>query len=153
MVLLVIVDNDRQIIDNLFYGLEKINKKDKVINLTYVRFDNDSYKKVNKASLTPTAKDFFHSLSEFSKVHNQKSVDVFMVDDQLQNIKSDTCGLFQLYFYMNLFLPKQSSKIVNNRTLNLRTINNLLNEIFSKGISQNEIIVENFAAEHNIKRE
>ena len=153
MVLLVIVDNDRQIIDNFFYGLEKINKKDKVINLTYVRFDNDSYKKVNKASLTPTAKDFFHSLSEFSKVHNQKSVDVFMVDDQLQNIKSDTCGLFQLYFYMNLFLPKQSSKIVNNRTLNLRIINNLLNEIFSKDISQNEIIVENFAAEHNIKRE
>ena len=153
MVLLVIVDNDRQIIDKFFYGLEKINKKDKVINLTYVRFDNDSYKKVNKASLTPTAKDFFHSLSEFSKVHNQKSVDVFMVDDQLQNIKSDTCGLFQLYFYMNLFLPKQSSKIVNNRTLNLRTINNLLNEIFSKDISQNEIIVENFAAEHNIKRE
>ena len=153
MVLLVIVDNDRQIIDKFFYGLEKINKKDKVINLTYVRFDNDSYKKVNKASLTPTAKDFFHSLSEFSKVHNQKSVDIFMVDDQLQNIKSDTCGLFQLYFYMNLFLPKQSSKIVNNRTLNLRTINNLLNEIFSKDISQNEIIVENFAAEHNIKRE
>ena len=54
---------------------------------------------------------------------------------------------------MNLFLPKQSSKIVYNRTLNLRTINNLLNEIFSKDISQNEIIVENFAAEHNIKRE
>ena len=57
-----IVDNDRQIIDKFFYGLEKINKKDKVINLTYVRFDNDSYKKVNRASLMPTAKDFFHSL-------------------------------------------------------------------------------------------
>ena len=148
MVLLVLrnslLTNDRQIIDKFFYGLEKINTKDKVINLTYVRFDNGSYKKVTKASLTPTAKDFFHSLSEFSKVHNQKSVDVFMVDDQLQNIKSDIFGLFQLYFYMNL---------VNNSTLNLRTINNLLNEIFSKDISQNEIIVENFAAEHNIKRE
>ena len=116
-----IVDNDRQIIDNFFYGLEEINKKDKVINVTYVHFDSYSYKKVNKASLTPIAKDFFHSLSKFSKVHNQKSVDVFMVDDQLQNIKSDTCGLFQLYFYMNLFLPKQSSKIVNNRTFCSRT--------------------------------
>ena len=38
---------------------------------------------------------------------------------------------------MNLFLPKESSKIVSNRTLNLRTIKNLLNEIFSKDISQN----------------
>ena len=76
-----------------------------------------------------------------------------MVDDQLQNIKSDTCGLFQLYFYMNLFLPKESSQIVGNRTLTLRTIKNLLNEIFSREISQNEIAVEDFASEHNIKRD
>ena len=148
-----IVDNDKQIIDQFFYGLKKINKKDKIINLTYVRFDNESYKKVKKDTLTPTARDFFHSLSEFSKVHNENSVDVYMVDDQLQDIKSDSCGLFQLYFYMNLFLPKESSQIVGNRTLTLRTIKNLLNEIFSRDISQNEIVVENFASEHNIKRE
>ena len=61
-----IIDNDKQIIDQFFYRLEKINKKDKIINLTYIRFDNESYKKLNKASLTPTARDFFHSLSEFS---------------------------------------------------------------------------------------
>ena len=148
-----IIDNDKQIIDQFFYGLEKINKKDNIINLTYVRFDNESYKKLNKSSLTPTAKDFFHSLSEFSKVHDESIVDIYMVDDQLQNIKSDTCGLFQLCFYMNLFLPKENSQIVGNRTLTLRTIQNLLNEIFSKNIEQNEIVVENFAAEHNIKRE
>ena len=148
-----IVDNDKQIIDNFFYGLEKINKKDNIINLTYVPFDNESYKKVTKETLTPTARDFFHSLSEFSKVHNKNSVDVYMVDDQLQNIKSDTCGLFQLYFYMNLFLPKEGSQIVSNRTLTLRTIKHLLNEIFSRDISQSEIVVENFASEHNIKRE
>ena len=92
-----IIDNDKEIIDQFFYGLEKINKKDKVINLTYVHFDIGSYKKVNKDSLTTTARDFFHSLSQFGKVHNKNSVDVFMVDDQLQNIKSDTCGSFQLY--------------------------------------------------------
>ena len=76
-----------------------------------------------------------------------------MVDDQLQNIKTDTCGLFQLYFYMNLFIPKENSQIVGNKTLRLRTIKYLLNEIFSKDIDQNELVVENFAAEHNIKRE
>ena len=145
-----IIDNDKEIIDQFFYSLEKINKKDKVINLTYVHFDIESYKKINKSSLTTTARDLFHSLSQFGKVLNKNSVDVFMVDDQLQNIESDTCGLFQLYFYINLFLPKESSKIVSNRTLNLRTIKNLLNEIFSKDISQNEITVETFAAEHNI---
>ena len=139
--------------DQFFYGLEKINKKDKIINLTYVRFDNQSYKKINKNSLTPTAKDFFHSFAELSKVNNKKIVDIYMVDNQLQNIKTDSCGLFQLYFYMNLFIPKESSQIVGNKTLSLRTIKYLLNEIFSKDIDQNELVVENFAAEHNIKRE
>ena len=133
-------------IGQFFYGLEKINKKDKIINLTYVRFDIESYKKLNKASLTPTARDFFHSLSEFSKVHNESMVDIYMVDDQLQNIKSDTCGLFQLYFYINLFLPKENSQIVGSRALTLRTIKNLLNEIFSKNIEENEIVVETFAS-------
>ena len=100
-------------------------------------------KKLKKKTLTPTARDFFHSLSEFSKVHNKNWVDVYMVDDQFQNIKSDTCGLFQLYFYVNLFLPKEGSQIVSNRALTLKTIKNLLNEIFSKDISQNEEVVEN----------
>ena len=148
-----VVDDDKQIIDQFFYGLEKINKKDNVINLTYVRFDTALYKKVKKETLTSTARDFFHSLSEFSKVHNKNSVDVYMVDEQLQNIKSDTCGLFQLYFYMYLFLPREGSQIVSNRSLTLKTIKNLLNGIFSRNISQNEELVKNFALEHDIKRE
>ena len=145
-----IIDDDRHILDEFFYGLEKINKKDKKINLTYVRFDITSFKKVNKSSLTPTAQDFFHSLNEFGKVHNTDYVDIYMVDDQLQN-KTDTCGLFQLYFYVNLFLPKEKSQIVKNKTLNLQTIRNLLNEIFTRNMIQNEEIVENFALEHDIK--
>ena len=76
-----------------------------------------------------------------------------MVDDQLQNIKSDTCGLFQLYFYVNLFLPREGRRIVSNRTLTLKTIQNLLNKIFSRDISKNEEIVEHFALEHDIKKE
>ena len=54
---------------------------------------------------------------------------------------------------MNSFLPKENNQIVGNRTLTLRTIKNLLNEIFSKDIAQNEIVVETFALEHNIRRE
>ena len=115
--------------------------------MTYLQFDIESYKKINKNSLTSTAQDFFHTLSEFGKVHKNK-----MVDDQLQDLKSDTCGLFQLYFYTNLLAPKNNSKIANSRSLNLKTIGNLLNEIFSLDTSQNEHLVETFADEHNIKR-
>ena len=127
------VDNDRKLVDRFFYGLEKINRKDKRINLTYVQFD------VN--------------LNEFGKVHKRKLVNVYMVDNQLQNLKSDTCGLFQLYFYTNLFIPEANSKIISNKTLTIKAIENLLNEIFSLNISKNEQLVQTFADEHNIKRD
>ena len=52
-----IIDNDKKLIDK--FGLEKINKKDKKINLTYVQFDLASYKNINKRQLTRTAQDFF----------------------------------------------------------------------------------------------
>ena len=129
-----IVDNDRKLVDRFFYGLEKINRRDKRINLTYVQFDLESYKKIDRKLLTTTGQDFFHTLNEFGKVHKRKLVDVYMVDDQLQNLKSDTCGLFQLYFYTNSFVPESNSKI--------KTIEILLNEIFSLNISENEQLAD-----------
>ena len=121
--------------------MEKINKKDKRINLTYVQSDLESFKRVNRKLLTTTAQDFFHTLSEFAKVHKRKVVNVYMVDDQLQ----DTCGLFQLYFYTNLFLPRENSKTLNNKTLNMKTLETLLNEVFVLDISENERRTEAFA--------
>ena len=76
-----------------------------------------------------------------------------MVDDCLQNLESDTCGLFQLYFYVNLFLPEKNSKILSNKNLTISTIQTLLNEIFVLDINKNERRVENFGQELNIKRE
>ena len=66
-----------------------------------------------------------------------------MVDDCLQNLESDTCGLFQLYFYVNLFLPEKNSKILNNKNLAISTIQTLLNEIFVLDIIENERRAEN----------
>ena len=42
---------------------------------------------------------------------------VGLVDDEIQEIYSDTCGLFQLYFYKNLFDPDENSKILNDEHL------------------------------------
>ena len=146
-----IIDNDRETIDKFFYRLEKINKNDKKINLTYVQFDLTEYKNVDKGELTKTAQDFFDTLYEFGHVHNRQLVDVFMVDDPLQDLESDTCGIFQLYFYTNLFLPQEGSKIINNSKLTMKTISTLLNEIFTLDINENEELVESFAKELNIK--
>ena len=132
--------------------MEKINKNDKKINLTYVQFDLTAFEKINRSQLTTTAQDFFHTLNEFAKVHKRKVVDVFMVDDCLQDLESDTCGIFQLHFYTNLFLPKEDSKIVNNSKLKMKTIATLLNDLFVLDINENERRVESFATELDIKR-
>ena len=48
----------------------------------------------------------------------------------MQNLDSVTCGVFQLYFYDNLFNPNENSKIQNKARLNKKTIETLLNELF-----------------------
>ena len=73
-----------------FYGLEKMNKNDKKINLTYVQFDLIAYKTTDRGKLTKTTQDFFHTQYEFGRVHNRHVVDVFMVDDQFQDLESET---------------------------------------------------------------
>ena len=76
-----------------------------------------------------------------------------MVDDSLQHWETDTCGIFQLYFYTNLFLPNVKSKILNSKKLSMKTITALLNELFTLDVSENERRMENFTEQLDIKRE
>ena len=47
-------------------------------------------------NLTDTAKDFFHLLSKFGKLKKQKKeMKIVLLDDQLQELTTDTCGIFQ----------------------------------------------------------
>ena len=53
-----------------------------------------------------------------------------MVEDRIQDLNSVTCGMFQLYFYDNLFNSNENSKIQDKTKLNKKTIETLLNELF-----------------------
>ena len=53
-----------------------------------------------------------------------------MVEDRVQHLDSSSCGIFQLYFYENLFNPDENSKIQDKTKLNKKTIETLLNELF-----------------------
>ena len=53
-----------------------------------------------------------------------------MVEDRLQDLDSSTCGIFQLYFYDNLFNPDENSKIQDSTKLTKKTVETLLNELF-----------------------
>ena len=61
-------------------------------------------------------------------------ITVYLVDDQLQKLETDTCGIFQLYFYFNLFVPFENSSVLGDSKLSKRTVEKLLNEIFLIGI-------------------
>ena len=102
----------------MLFNLEKFNKKDAKVNLGSLTFSIKSYEKIKEKSLdnlTNTAKDFFHVLSEFGKIKKQKKEMKFiLLDDQLQELTADTCGIFQLYFYKNLFDPVRDSKIIDD---------------------------------------
>ena len=48
----------------------------------------------------------------------------------MQDLDPVTCGIFQIYFYGNLFNPDQNSKIQDKKRLNKKTIEILLNKLF-----------------------
>ena len=71
-----------------------------------------------------------------------------MVEDRSQDLDSSTCGIFQLHFYNNLFNPNENSKIQNDSKLTKRTVETLLNELFTLDDQySNEQKIEQNAAE------
>ena len=151
-----IIDNDEPTINKLLHNLNKFNKKDKTVNLVSLKFSIETYHKLEKSEiskLTDTAKDFFHLLAEFAKVNNlSNEMMVVLVDDKIQELYSDTCGLFQLYFYKNLFDPDENSKILNDEHLTKKTVKMLLNEIFLTNKNESKCNLAEFAKEYNISK-
>ena len=75
-----------------------------------------------------------------------------LVENQLQKIETDTCRIFQLYFYVNLFTPLENCSIVNDKNLSKSTLEKLLNEMFYLDRDKDESLVEQFAEEKEIAR-
>ena len=49
---------------------------------------------------------------------------VYMLKDQIRKIETELCGVFQLYFYENLFDFKSNSATLSHEILNKRTVKN-----------------------------
>ena len=90
---------------------------------------------------------------EFGKLHKINDVvAVHLVNNQLQKTEMDTCGIFQLYFYVNLFTPLKNSLIVKDKKLSKSTLEKLLNKIFYLDSDKNKSLVEQFKEEKEIAR-
>ena len=137
------------------FGIQKLKKKDQKIIIISLKFSIKEYEKIkNEHRLRPTTQDLLHLIYEYGRLHNIKDlVTVYSVDDQLQKLEADTCGIFQLYFYFNLFVPYENSSVLGDSKLTKRKVEKLLNEIFSLDRNQNEEEMERFAKEKNIRRE
>ena len=148
-----IIDNDRKVLNKVLFGLNKFQKSDHKITLISVKFSMSEYEKIKATKqLKTTTQDLLHLMYEFGKLHNiQDEITVFSLDDQLQKIETDTCGIFQIYFYYNLFNPFSDSSIIKDKVLTKHTIEKLLNEIFSLNQEQNEKVIEQFAQQNNIR--
>ena len=72
---------------------------------------------------------------------------IVIVENDLQKLSSSTCGIFQLYFYKNLFDPPLENSIVSHKNLNIATIESLLNEIFTLPTEENEHRIKLFKQE------
>ena len=68
-------------------------------------------------------------------------------------IERDICGMYQIYYYVNLFNTSENSSIIIKKILNKRTIEKLLNEILSSDRQENENRIEQFVKENDIQRE
>ena len=109
--------------------LKKLKKKDKKVTIITLNFSIIKYEKIKNANrLSITTQDLLHLMNEFGKKHNLINVvTVHFVHDQLQKTETDICGIFQLYFYVNLINPVENSQIISDKTLTKKTTEKLLN--------------------------
>ena len=111
-----------------------MTRTDNKTTLVNIRLNLNACKVLSKKeldALSNTATNFFHFIQAFgNKPKLRDFVNIWMEEDRVQDINSVTCGIFQIYFYSNLFNPNENSKIKDKKRPNKRTIETLLNELF-----------------------
>ena len=99
-----IIQDDIKIIDKILVGIDKIDKSDQKVTLCKIKFNLGACKKLSKNeinSLGDAAKDFFYFIQAFGiELKLNSFVNIWMVEDRIQDLNSSTCGIFQLHFFM-----------------------------------------------------
>ena len=140
------VNTDQKIINELFYNFRKCeSKSNQKLQLCTMKFCVETWQKMpQKANdqLTETAQNFFHLLEQFPKLKKTHCMNLLILENDIQDLICPNCREFQLYFYKNLFDPDERSKIQSHQTLNKSTLENIINEIFSTDVDENEHLIK-----------
>ena len=149
-----IIQDDRKIIDKILIGIDKMDRTDKKITLCKIKFSLSACKELTEdeiLSLSDTARHFFYFIQSFgNKLKLRSFLNIWMLEDRLQVLESSTCGIFQIYFYHKLFDPGEDSKVNDETKLTRKTVETLLNEIFTLDVEKNELKMNDFADGLNI---
>ena len=93
-----IIQNDRNIIEKISFGTEKMTRTDDKITFCDIRFNLNACKNLSVeeiGALSDTASNFFCFNQAFSnKLKLRNSVNIWMVEDRVQDLNSATCGIF-----------------------------------------------------------
>ena len=150
-----LIQDDKKIVDKILIGIDKMDRSDKKITLCKIKFNLGACKQLSEdevLSLSDTARNFFYFVQAFgNKLKLRSFLNIWMVKDRLQDLDSSTCSIFQIFFYQNLFNPPENSKIQGETKLNKKTVETLLNDIFTSDEKENEIKLEEYANSLDIK--
>ena len=115
----LIIQNDQKVIEKILLGTEQLTQTDKQITLVNIKFSLNACKNLSKNELdklSDTARDFFYFVQSFGdKLKLRDFVNLWVVEDRIQDPDTVNCGIFQIYFYDNLFNPDKSSKIQDKK--------------------------------------
>ena len=79
-----------------------MTRTDSKITLCKIQFNLSAYKNLSKKelnALSDTANDFFRFILVFgNKLKLRNFVDIWTVEDRVQDLNFVTCGIFQLHF-------------------------------------------------------
>ena len=148
-----IVQNDESILSKILKGFENLKENKAEVNLVKVNFVKNTYDKLSegeKAALSETCLDFLHFIESFAEYEKQNIIHLWLLEDQIQDLKTDTCGYFQIYFYENLFFPSTDSVLQSHKQLTYDVIQTFLQELFSTNTNQNEKTINLYESEKSI---
>ena len=95
-----IVLDDKPIVKQILLGIEKITRADNKTTLWKICFNLGACKNLSEIeidSLSDTTRNFFRFILAFA-IKLKNFVNIWMVEDRLQDLDSSTSGIFQLYF-------------------------------------------------------
>ena len=129
-----IMQDDKKVIEKKLFGTEQLTMTDNNIALVNNKFNLNVCKNLSKKELdklSDTARYIFYFVQSFGNKHKLRDfVNIWMVEDRVQDLNFVTYGIFRIYFSHNFFNTDQNSKIQNKKRLNKKTIEILLNELF-----------------------